>query len=263
MESKGNPALLQKGDPSRLPLFLIHDSSGGIFNYYKLETLERPVYTIYNPWFRNKHKWEGGIELFVSKYIELIKTVVPRGDILIGGWSLGGQIGLDIARTLAQNKKSRLHVVGLVMIDTLYPYWGPPENRHAEFPVDLVLGPCPQDMREEILRCTQWSKEDCEDWVARNWKAGSDDLGDIEATQPPPTIRLHAAQYIPVGKNENGAVAILDSFRHARGGWDFFPHEFIETTWDVPAHHFGLFDSHVIKETSDKVRRACDLLADD
>lgn len=87
MESRGNPALLQQGDPSRTPLFLIHDSSGGVFNYFKLEPLGRPVYTIHNPWFRNTEKWDGGTMLFVEKYIELIKTVVRRGDILVGGAS--------------------------------------------------------------------------------------------------------------------------------------------------------------------------------
>jgi hypothetical protein len=88
MESRGNPALLQQGDPSCTPLFLIHDSSGGVFNYFKLELLGRPVYTIYNPWFRNTEKWNGGTMLFVRKYIELIKTIVRRGDILVGGPSI-------------------------------------------------------------------------------------------------------------------------------------------------------------------------------
>jgi thioesterase domain-containing protein len=88
MESRGNPALLQQGNSSLTPLFLIHDSSGGIFNYLKLEPLGRPVYTIYNPWFRNIQKWDGGTILFVEKYIELIKTIKRRGDILIGGAQL-------------------------------------------------------------------------------------------------------------------------------------------------------------------------------
>jgi len=85
MESHGNPILLQEGDPSRTPLFLIHDSSGGVFNYFKLEQFGRPVYAIHNPWLRNTEKWSGGTMAFVEKYIELIKTVKRRGDILVGG----------------------------------------------------------------------------------------------------------------------------------------------------------------------------------
>ncbi len=83
-----NPSLIQPGDPShpnRAPLFLIHDAGGAVFNYYKLAPLGRPVYSIHNPWFRNKTKWDGGALMFVHKYIELIKSVVPRGDVLVGG----------------------------------------------------------------------------------------------------------------------------------------------------------------------------------
>ena len=88
MDPQANPALLQKGDPSRAPLFLIHDAGGGVYNYYKLENIGRPVYTIHNPWFKNETKWEGGAMMFVETYIKLIKSVVPKGDILVGGKAL-------------------------------------------------------------------------------------------------------------------------------------------------------------------------------
>ena len=199
--------------------------------------------------------------------------------LTFGGWSLGGQLGIDIGRILAQNSKSRLRVIGVVMIDTLFPYWGPAETVHAEFPVDLVLGNCPPDMKEEILRCTQWSKQDTLEWVDRNWK-GKEGLEGIEAEEPPPAVLLYATKYIPVENSRNGAVAMTDYLRHAKGGWDLFPHQFISATWELPAHHFGLFDKNVVsrwlpmllylllnpsqvKETSEKIRRACDLLAED
>lgn len=85
MGNQANPVLLQKGDPSRTPLFLIHDVSGAIFNYYKLESLDRPVYGIYSPWLQSKEKWEGDLSVVINKCIELIKSVVPRGEILAGG----------------------------------------------------------------------------------------------------------------------------------------------------------------------------------
>ena len=69
MDKKSNPALVQKGDPSRVPLFLIHDAGGGIHSYYKLEIIGRPMYTIHNMWFRNEHQWEGGAMMFVEEYI--------------------------------------------------------------------------------------------------------------------------------------------------------------------------------------------------
>ncbi|KAK5997936.1 putative thioesterase TR09-like protein [Cladobotryum mycophilum] len=260
MAEQSNPALIQVGDTSRAPLFLLHDSSGGTFSYYRLESLGRPVYAIHNPWLRNADKWGGGSMLFVKEYIKLIKSVYPRGDILVGGWSLGGQLGIDIGRVLAQDRRSKLRVIGVVMIDTLYPYWGPPGTVHADFPVNLLLGPCPPEMKEEILRCTQWTMEDSLEWVDRNWKANKDQLEGIEAMEPPPAVHLFATKYIPVTKAQNGAVAMTDYLRHERGGWNMFPHDFIVATWELPAHHFGLFEKDMIKETSDKVRRACDLL---
>ncbi|KAM7210838.1 Alpha/Beta hydrolase fold [Rhypophila decipiens] len=297
---KPNPSLLQTGDPTRTPLFLIHDAGGGILDYFKLESLGRPVYAIHNPWFHNKAKWEGGARLFVDKYIQLIKSVVPRGEILVGddiqGWSLGGQLGIDIGRVLALEKRAKLRVVGVVMIDTLYPYWGPPETVHAEIPVEMVLGPVAPDMREQILRIMEWTKADSLEWVVRNWKANKDALEGVEAQEPPPTVLLHATEYIPVvaGGAKPGDCAMTDYLRHERGGWNLFPHDdFIVAVWDLPAHHFALFEKETvrldllvspaptpvpawvtltftnklllfkIKETSEKVRKACDLLAED
>ena len=116
-------------------------------------------------------------------------------ELTFEGWSLDGQLGINIGRLLAQNSKSRLRIVGVVMIDTLYPYWGPPETVHAEFPVDLVLGNCPPAMKREILRCTQGSKQDSLEWVDRNWK-DREDLQGIEAVEPPPAVLLYATKYM-------------------------------------------------------------------
>lgn len=224
------------------------------------------------------------------------------------GWSLGGQLGIDIGRVLALDKKSKLRVIGVVMVDTLYPYWGPPNTLHAEFPAELVLGHCPPDMRQEILRCMQWSMMDSPEWVSKNWRAegSNDQLQGIEAEEPPPAVLLYATKYIPVKGSDQGARAMTDYMRHARGGWNLFPHpNFIVAVWDLPTHHFALFEKHVvssllnplrfsrhrlysgitwmsgqiwltffctitrasllqqIKETSEKVMKACDLLAED
>jgi hypothetical protein len=85
MEGQANPALIQKGDPSRTPLFLLHDAGGTVFNYYKLENVGRPVYAIYNPWFRSETRWDKGSMGFVNEYIKMIQSVVSSGEILVGG----------------------------------------------------------------------------------------------------------------------------------------------------------------------------------
>jgi thioesterase domain-containing protein len=80
-----NPLLLQKGDPSRAPLFLIHDAGGGIYNYHKLHDIGRPFYAISNPWQRNGQRWEGGMRAMVDEYVRLIRGLRGKGDILVGG----------------------------------------------------------------------------------------------------------------------------------------------------------------------------------
>jgi hypothetical protein len=71
-------------------------------------------------------------------------------------------------------------------------------------------------MQEEMVRCMQWTMEDCLDWVSRNWKEDKDHFGEIEAAEPPPTVFIHATKHIPVTNPETGVVAMFDYFRDAK-----------------------------------------------
>ena len=77
--------LLQKGDPTRAPLFLIHDASGGIYNYRKLHDIGRPVYAIANPWQKDRKGKVGGMKAMVDEYVGIITGVRRRGDVMVGG----------------------------------------------------------------------------------------------------------------------------------------------------------------------------------
>jgi hypothetical protein len=136
------------------------------------------------------------------------------------------------------------------MIDTLYPYWGPPETVHAEFPVDFVLKNCPPDLKADVLRCMKWSKEDSDEWVRRNWKSDNNKLDNIEADEPPPAVLLHATKYVPIDKSRENAVVMVDYMRDAKVGWDLFPHQFIAAVWEIPTHHFGLFEKDTVRHAS-------------
>jgi hypothetical protein len=82
-----NPALIQRGPAKqdRAPLFLLHDGGGTIFQYFLLGPLRRKVYGIQNSRFASGRSWEGGVPEMASEYVELIKSVVPSGKIIIGG----------------------------------------------------------------------------------------------------------------------------------------------------------------------------------
>ena len=79
-----NPALVQDG-VGKTPLILIHDGGGTIFNYFLLKPLRRPVWGIYNPKWDTGETWEGGLHEMAVEYLRLIRTVVPSGNILLGG----------------------------------------------------------------------------------------------------------------------------------------------------------------------------------
>ncbi|KAK4213196.1 Alpha/Beta hydrolase protein [Rhypophila decipiens] len=317
-----NPTLIQKGDPNRSPLFLIHAAGGGILDYFKLQDLGRPVYGIRNPWFDSETKWKGGIQTLVDEYVGVIcATVAPtmRGsrmrEILVGGWSVGGQLALEVARVINsddnpsaadRNKRRRpkIQVTGLVMIDTLYPYWGPPDTVHAEMPVDILVGSSAggdsdteAEARNKILRMMDWMNKDSLAWGLQNSKSNlllRPDKADEDQQQPPPAVLLYATKYIPIASvsvsgnssttnaddicssrlEENSGRpprVMTDFLRHDRTlGWDSLfacgggaGHGFIVANWQVDGHHFELFQKHLIKDTSDKVRKACDLLAED
>ena len=132
------------------------------------------------------------------------------------------------------------------MIDTIYPYWGPPSTIHAEFPLDLVLKNCPPDLKECMVRCMQWSKLDSDGWVERNSKEGERQLRGLEAETPPPAVLIHAKSYVPVENSKSGEKCMVDAFRDEKLGWDLFPHQFIAAVWDMQTHHFGLFDKDTV-----------------
>src|SRR4051812_48165028 len=115
-----NPSLIQQGPKAPpwkkvAPLVLIHDGGGTVFRYHCLGELERTTYAIANPRYATKETWEGGIPEVARHYFKLIKTIIPRGKLILGGWSLGGLISLEIARLVADD--ASLSLVGIVMVD--------------------------------------------------------------------------------------------------------------------------------------------------
>ncbi|KAK5999256.1 putative thioesterase gloN [Cladobotryum mycophilum] len=107
-----------------MPLILIHDGGGTCFSYRLLGQLGRAVYTIENPRFQSGRPWKGGIQEMAEVYVELIrcmrsKGTLPTESFLLGGWSLGGLISLQIAKLLEGDDE--LRVAGILMIDSVFP----------------------------------------------------------------------------------------------------------------------------------------------
>lgn len=71
---------------STVPLVLIHDGGGTIFQYHTLEQpLGRRMYGISNPYFGSDVCPLGGIPQLAREYIQAIRQTLRQGRVILGG----------------------------------------------------------------------------------------------------------------------------------------------------------------------------------
>lgn len=111
-----NPTLIAlQRDGSKPPFFCVHPSGGTAFCYMDLARClgaDRPFYGIQMP---DRSSLEGGwdcIEDMAAYYVAAIKAMQPQGPYLLGGWSSGGSVALEIAQQL----RAQGHEVPLLAI---------------------------------------------------------------------------------------------------------------------------------------------------
>ncbi|RDL32392.1 Polyketide synthase-like protein [Venustampulla echinocandica] len=241
-----NPSLIQPGPARqtiRTPLVLIHDGSGLIFSYFWLGPLGRAVYGIYNPNFESGGNWEGGLRQMAQAYVPLIKSVVPSGKVLIGGWSLGGLLALEIAHLLAQDDD--VAVSGLLLLDTAYPKFNTADEITTRDHFELPSSSPNASLGLQVQEAFRNARRMIDEWDPPTW--GDKDI------LPRPAILLKATDYV-LGQGEE--VATVDIARQTqRLGWDEYQHKFIRVVLSIAGHHFNIF-------AEDKVRydpiRMCD-----
>ncbi|MEU1844747.1 amino acid adenylation domain-containing protein [Micromonospora sediminicola] len=93
--------LRETGD--RPPLFLLHALGGQIFRYRPLaEHLgpDQPVYAIPGYGFAPGEEPIQGLDNMADRYAEHIRAIRPEGPYLLGGFCIGGNIALEVARRL-------------------------------------------------------------------------------------------------------------------------------------------------------------------
>jgi amino acid adenylation domain-containing protein len=96
------------------PLFLVHPVGGSATRYVPLAPMlgdRRPVHAIEDPGLRGAPP--AGIAERASRYVELVRQVQPDGPYHLGGWSLGGVIGQEMARQLTEAGANVAIVVAL------------------------------------------------------------------------------------------------------------------------------------------------------
>lgn len=246
-----------------------------------MNPLGRIVYEIHNPHFYSAKPWPGGIPEMARHYVGLMRNAVPRGRILLGGWSLGGLLSLEMARFLVGDPD--FTVIGIAMVDSICPAANSTKAvaaKAAVVPYKHQFGPnTKQETMEGVERCFVEARKSIDMWTMPRWD-GSDaesgglaqngtdgaDAGEGRLPAPvpsssikcPPTILLRAREAVPTDPDQ---VSFVDTTRNSRSlGWDEYQKDFLEEIVDIPGHHFSIFAWEHIDEVSEKLMNACDTL---
>jgi amino acid adenylation domain-containing protein len=120
--SRSSPVLINIQPHGSLPpFFCVHAIGGQVISYGELSQElghEQPFYGLQSPPANLFPASEVSIEQMAALYIHEIRKIQPVGPYLLGGWSMGGLIALEMARQMVEEGDAiRL----LALIDTTPP----------------------------------------------------------------------------------------------------------------------------------------------
>jgi amino acid adenylation domain-containing protein len=127
LERGGSEALVPlQAHGSRVPLVLVHPMTGDVFCYGELarHLHDRPVFGLRSPRLRDDGPPPGSLAELVCAYADLIVSSVS-GPFVLGGWSAGGLLALEIAHQLDTRGHTALR--GVLLIDS-YPLDPTPDS---------------------------------------------------------------------------------------------------------------------------------------
>ncbi|MDQ0416183.1 amino acid adenylation domain-containing protein [Croceifilum oryzae] len=104
-DASGNLILLNEGDESVPPLFVVHGQGGGIINFVHLaQELEskRTVYAFQALGYDDEEPIELHVEQMAERYIAEMRQIAPTGPYHLMGWSFGGILVYEITKQLEE-----------------------------------------------------------------------------------------------------------------------------------------------------------------
>lgn len=117
---------------TRSPIFLVHPASGSPNCYVDLAVSidsDQPLYGFQSPGLITGSRSATRMDEMAGMYIEAMRQIQPAGPYVIGGWSFGSFVALEMARQLEENGHE---VALLVLLDTMpqenggHPLWKNP-----------------------------------------------------------------------------------------------------------------------------------------
>ena len=137
---------LLQGDPySELtPLILVHAISGLALPYFALGPLseldeDRPIYGISSPMFTSSlaNPLQSSLSKAAAQYVAIVRREIqPQGPYLLGGWSMGGMIAMEMAAIFQAQGDDVAHVI---LIDSVNPRYFPKFQDRKEHDIQSVM----------------------------------------------------------------------------------------------------------------------------
>jgi thioesterase domain-containing protein len=106
---------LRAGDAGR-PLFLVHPTHGNGLCYGGLAVMlgtSHPVYALTSAGLLPGGEPDRSIEQMAKRYVDRIVRHDPQGPYLLGGWSQGASIALEMAKILRSMGREITHLVSI------------------------------------------------------------------------------------------------------------------------------------------------------
>jgi thioesterase domain-containing protein len=265
--------------PPATPLFLIHDGSGICTHYRRLRPLNRPVFALHDPRFllpletnsSNSH-WPD-LPTMATHYADLISSSSSQGQLqqplILGGWSFGGVVAFEAARTLLA--RGDRPVAGVVLIDA------PPPLRHVPLS-DGIIRAVTTSTESSSSSSTNATATAMRKLIHRSFSRCASLLGAFSAalsgtttpkdSRPIPRVILLRAKEgwvsppgypSSTGEYENAWLQDRGDPGLATRGWDEVTGQAAGTVRyiDIPGDHFTVFDKANVGEVSAVMGRAC------
>jgi thioesterase domain-containing protein/aryl carrier-like protein len=112
---------IQPGDPGRTPFFCVHGAGGNVLNFRDLARAlgqDQPFYGLQATGIDGMARPAETIEEMAAEYVGAIRRLQPEGPYLLGGYSGGGVVAFEMARTLTASGQK---VSVLALLDTFHP----------------------------------------------------------------------------------------------------------------------------------------------
>ncbi|KAF2468735.1 alpha/beta-hydrolase [Lindgomyces ingoldianus] len=249
---------------SSMPLFLVHDGSGSVGSYNRLGDFGRDTWAFENLKVQESGIWTGGIQAMAELYCQMIQDVYPQGGIILGGWSIGGLISLEMSHILS--KVPNITVVGVVMIESLFP--GLLNSQNITVEVQDLCFRSKMSVYERkrvaklIFEATRvaksyesaiWTPEISRHDDLNHCKIASDSaaLRTADANPPSPLVLVKASD--PVPSRQGTVIPTLL-------GWDQLGDRWITAVYTVQGHHFSIFEEENVGYLTIILREACIIL---